>query len=470
MTEQATDFNQDLLLTSFTQADVDSARAQLLERYHLWQGLLISENGKSVITPDDLESFTIQAEDIFDQQLKSEYELEQLKILTVLIYLLMDAAKSVSGDEDPNIKEKLEQLNFPNSKHFIARKVIHGASQLTFAEIQQLIDYENIVLASVHDPDDFNNSELQDHILTGLQSSDGQYFNLEDAVYELRLQETAAPTEELVPEEIDDEIEPTLDFKEAPAVARGDVEAVVLNSQRPGLLFEHLNQSVTYNGVHVAAACYIGLHRERNEDGVIIAPEHNQVLVIDAMGGYGNGVDARDIFIEGVLENDHNIDTSLTWTQKQYDQRNLDQGGVCIICADIISEDENFVVTLSQAGDVHAVLFDEQGSLRYESVDEAIGHQVINAIIGEQATLMQRNNGWRNFGELTRIRLRVRPGWRMVIYSDGIANHFNANKIAKLTLDYSAKDAISNVSQHVDVAMRQEKAYRDNCSIAIIDF
>ncbi|HEX7027093.1 MAG TPA: hypothetical protein VF268_07610, partial [Gammaproteobacteria bacterium] len=70
MKTQNSILNENDLLQSFTQQDVEKAKANLLQRYQMWQGLLISNDQKSVITPDDLEHFRVQASDLLEQPLK----------------------------------------------------------------------------------------------------------------------------------------------------------------------------------------------------------------------------------------------------------------------------------------------------------------------------------------------------------------------------------------------------------------
>jgi serine/threonine protein phosphatase PrpC len=127
-------------------------------------------------------------------------------------------------------------------------------------------------------------------------------------------------------------------------------------------------------------------------------------------------------------------------------------------------------VHIAQAGDVHALVYDREGELKYETVDESIGHLVINAIISKKATEAQRANGWKNFGNLTKTSIRVKPGSRLAVYSDGVGNHFKAKEMGELVLNKTRKQAIAAISKVLDEKMHRQGAYKDNSSIAIIDF
>ena len=459
MSEHSVD--DDVLLTSFSQADFDQAHSKLLERYQPWQGLLISNDEQSVITPDDLPHLRSQARKLLEKPVKIDYEQEQLKILTVLVYLLISGEKTALPSGNRHILKQLEQNPLPNADHYIMRKIINGASSMEFVDIERLVNYQNRVLSSYAIDDDNNDKEHNPITLRGLGSADEVYFNLQCQPYKISI-------------ELLDQA-PTIQFDamatpdERPVVET-HLEPLVLRDTEAAYLADTLQSACLRCGVQVAAACYIGVGRERNEDGIVVHPQQDEVIVIDAMGGYGNGVTARDIMVSGILQNPGNLESATAWTRKEYDTVELKRGGVCLIGLVIQAFDDYFSIELAQAGDVHAVLYDQDGKLRHETTDEAIGHKVINAIISENATHTQRTVGWSNFGELTRATVHAKPGWRLAVYSDGVANHFNAEQLANMILNTSSQHAIETVSTRLHDAMSQEKSYRDNSSLAIIDF
>ena len=456
-------FSEDTLLKQFKKGDFDRARASLLERFHDWNGILVAVNEQSVITPDDIEHFRVQASDLLDQQVKSDYEWEQLKILTVLIYQLMNADKIALPADTPAIHQQLEKLAPPHAHQYIVRRILHGAGELEYVDIERFVRYQNLVLSSYITsvpPEDADKTS----VIESLVSKDGVHFDLIDTAYEVNVRQR---DDQAIPAEITPE--PT-QFQMEPGLAEVLLEPIVIADNAAQFLINTMQFTSMHNDIDVTAASYVGKDRKNNEDGIVLIPGSNQVVVIDAMGGYGNGVDARDIFVDMVLKNPGNIQQAVFDTQKGYDSTGLEQGGVCIINADIRWKDDYFRVLLSQAGDVHAVLLDDKGEIKHETVDEAIGHQVVNAVIGAAATENQRANGWSNFGRLTQATLRARPGWRFTAYSDGIANHFNAEKIVQLVFNKTAQQAIAAISQAVDTAMSKSGVYKDNCSIAIIDF
>lgn len=468
--EQNDLIDQDILLKKFKHGDFESAKASLLERYHIWNGLLIANDEQSVITPDDLNHFRLQASDLLEQEIKSAQESEQLKILTVLIYLLMEAQKTALPGDNPELQAQLDMLDLEHIEHYIMRRITHGADQLSYADIENFVRYENLVLSSYitsMSPEEENTNNT----VQSLKSQDGVYFDLIDTPYEIQLQRLDGPGTRQVPEPVIEPglVEEVIPIPQAEAQQKTGLEPLIMRDETAQFLVNTMQFTHLQCGPEITLGCYVGKNRERNEDGIVVNPDHNQVVVIDAMGGYGNGVTARDEFVNSAMQHPSDIEAVVKHAQNQYDEVGLDQGGVCIINTQIELVDNSYRLTLSQAGDVHAILFDDNGEIKHETVDEAIGHQVINAIIGAEATASQRKNGWENFGRLTRATLRAKPGWRMLVYSDGIANHFDAQAMTEMAVNCTAKQALAAVSKAVDEAMQVDGSYKDNVSLAIID-
>ncbi len=457
------ELNDEVLLKSFSQDDFEMARSSLLDRYQIWQGLLISTDEKTVITPDDAGHFRTQAANLLEQELKSELEWEQLKISAVLIYLLMEANKTALPVGDYALQEQLDQNKLPHANHYIVRKIIYATELLTLAEIKRLLQYQNLIIADYNDGNTANVSDSKSS-LSGLQSKDGIYFNLEDSLQSIGITIAEKPQAAQISTSTAATPEPTVPLSGA------ETETVILRDDQRKTLVETLANSRLQIPVEIVAASYIGMNREHNEDGIVIQPDQNQVMVIDAMGSYGNGVTARDIFIKSLLRHPDNIEIAAAYCQKLYDNNDIQQGGVCILGVTIRKESDYFTIDIYQAGDVHAVLFDQQGTLRQETSDEAIGHQVMNAIVSYRTTIAQQANGWTNFGKLTRMKLHAKTGWRMAIYSDGISNLFHSVKLGEMIINKTPEQSITTISDELHEAMSKPKGYRDNSSIAILDF
>lgn len=462
--------DQDVLLQRFTRADFEAAKAKLLELYHFWHGMLVSNDEQSVITPDDLENIKQQAADILSQETKSPYELEQLKILTVLIYLLMQAANEAAIKADPAMQEKLESAGLPNGRHYIVRKLAHNSVDLRVEDIKKFVHYENLVLSSYITS--FSDEKSQEPSRLGnLKTLEGKYFNLKDAGFEVSIELVDAPdVEQTLELPLIDVLEEEIKIEASSTPEPSDLTPLILTDEKASFLINNYQERQLRCGIMAAASSYIGLDRKRNEDAVAILPATDHVIVIDAMGGYGNGVIARDLFIEVLLQNQNSLEQTATNAQQYYDKTNLEQGGVCLTGFHIKPDGDHFNVYIAQAGDVHALIYNGEGELKYETVDESIGHLVINAIISKKATEAQRANGWKNFGNLTKTSLRVKAGSRLVVYSDGVGNHFKAKEMGELILNKTRKQAIAAVSKSLDEKMRKQGAYKDNSSIAIIDF
>ena len=447
---------QEFLLDRFTEEDFVSARSNLLERYTSFHGLLISADGSSILTPDDIKTFKEHAADFTEQTIFSDYENEQLKILTVLIYQMLNSGKGIGP-----ITGKDGKIRFWHDfGHFyILRKVYHHSNKLHSNEITKLIEYQN-TLFNLYQRS--KQDDIEDLDSTTLQSKDKQFFVISFKNNSFSLVDTA-PVQVPVPS-----AKP--EAKPDPAAKPKNYRHVIFCDQDKDSLLETAKSTQLACGVKVAAASYIGVKRKANEDGIVILPDNDQVTVIDGMGGYGNGARARELFCQAVAKNPGNIDYAVIEAQRSYDTQGLGQGGVCAMNMQITGNSEDFNIDLGQAGDVHLVAFDEKFELQYESIDEAIGHKVINAIMGAKVTNKQRRNGWDEFGLLTHNHITAKKGWRVANFSDGIANHFDAATLQKLITNCTPKTAIGRLSSRLNKLMAQEKSYKDNCSIAILDF
>lgn len=470
--------SSDVLLESFTQEDFETARQNLMARFHQWQDLLISNDGKNIITPDDLDAFRLQAKEISDQKIKSEQEIEQLKILTVLIYMLTISDSNATAAYAVNmlkLPEIAENPCYPFLHDFIVRKVIYQAGSLDLESIEKLLHYQNQIAVERLPTKDANDNEEPEILAKLLHSNTGEAFALKNQAYQLYIERIKEEKTLDSTTAVADNNEPTEPvnieaFRQKKAETDPTFEPYVLLNEQAKFLKDSIYKTRLSCGIEIYAATYIGVNREQNEDAIIISPLHDQLVVIDAMGGYGNGNVARDVFIQNTLNHPDDIERSIIETQKHYDEKKLQYGGVCLTHLRIVPNKNDFTLLISQAGDVHTVLFDQIDRLRYESKDEAIGHRVFNAIISKSATDMQRANGWNKFGKLSRTKVRAVKGYRLAIYSDGISNHFTAEAIKPFILGNTLEDAVLTISAHLDSVMREPEAYQDNCSLVLIDF
>lgn len=445
----------DFLLDRFNEDDFASARKNLLQRYTSFHGVLISEDGESILTPDDIATFREHAADFAEQRVFSDYENEQLKILTVLIYQLLHASKGVGA-----ITGKKSTFTFWQhfGQFYVFRKIFHHSHRLTLKDIKKLVVYQNVIFSLYQQS---KQALVEDMQSPPMQSQDKQYFviRIEKSAFSIQLTDAVKDSEQ--------HKQPKQKTKSTKAQNR----FIMLADQEKDNLLDTAKSTTLQCGVVVAAASYIGVKRKANEDGVVILPDDDQVTVIDGMGGYGNGAKARNLFCKAVIEHAGDIEQAIVAAQNNYDENDLGKGGVCVMNINITALDNNeYRLDLGQAGDVHLVAFDENFELQYESIDEAIGHKVINAIMGSRITQRQRNNGWSDFGVLTHNAINVKKGWRIANFSDGIANHFDAENLKKLITDCTTKTAIGRLSSRLNKLMANKNSYKDNCSITILDF
>ncbi len=445
---------QGLLLARFNEDDFKKARDNLLQRYTNFYGLLISKDQSSILSPDDVDTFKEYAAEFENRKAYSEHDDEQLKILTVLIYNMVTAQKGLAPITGKN---SLNSFWSQYGHFYILRKIYHNSENLKYSDITKLLNYQN----ELHEL--YQRSKQLTH-------NDAESTTLETIDKELFVIEYSAEKYTAKQVEISDEYISKQKKKEIQTQKQHSSRKLILSDQEKNTLLETAVSIKLSCGVRVSAASYIGVRRKANEDGIVILPDSDQVVVIDGMGSYGNGATARRIISDSIVKFPGSIDLATSYTQKQYDVQKIGPGGVCLMSLQIDFIDDEYEINIGQAGDVRVLIFDENYDLQYESVDEAIGHKVINAIMSESITLKHRKNGWTSFGVLTHSKVTVKKGWRAINFSDGIANHLNADELQPLVTNCTHKTAIGRLSSRLQKMMEPEKAYKDNCSITILDF
>jgi len=448
-----------VFLEQFSSADFERAKAQLLRRFALFEGILVSHDGKMVLTSADLPKIRDNALELLEKAGRSGFESEQLKVLTVMIYLLI-GVRDVTLSQRPPPAEAGGAGNYALESQAIRNALLHSAGHFPWGEIKRLATEYNALVArqradGLAEPVDAPTRTWQ------LKSKDGLSFVLRSdgprLVCILRDRPAAAASA------------PPRPLPARSPWATIPSTPVVVTGEGAKTLAETLRLTPSVHGHRIAVASYLGRGRPQNEDAAVILPAHDRVVVIDAMGGYKNGLPARDLFLRGLLETPADIEQAVTSARGAYEREGLKRGGVCLMDARMTTHDGARVVEMAQAGDVHLALYDGHGTVMYESVDEALGHRVMNAIVSQSFTDANRRNGWERFGRLTRHRVPFASGWRLAIYSDGVGNHYSATELGTLLLAAPLKEAIARLSAGIDARMAAEGAYCDNCSIAVVE-
>ncbi|MEJ2059734.1 MAG: hypothetical protein P8Y78_09200 [Acidihalobacter sp.] len=449
-----TEADGQLFLEEFSPEEFEEAQAGLLDRFDVYHGVLVNRDDGSVITPDDVPLFRRQAEEIRKLGGKDALDRERALIISVLVYLLMEAESELGGVQQSSRPSASTLEALPQLDDYIVRLLLYDSRHLEWETVRRLID-----LYATRDA--ATPPRGQGRYRKYLYSSDNVLFLLDvsrEGVHVNRQEAPPPAAEKPEPAKV----------KAAPAAPVSIGKPVVLLGEGAGMLADKIHQTRTGLGFSLTAASYIGVGRKQNEDGVVLVPEIDEALVIDAMGGYGNGVRARDLFIQTFVKQRGDLPVTVEQTQKLYDEVDLGAGGVCLFGVRIEQDGNDLVARLAQMGDVHLLIFDAKRRLRHESIDEAIGHQVMNAVVAIGRTEKQRESGWNQFGRLTRRDYSVERGWRILAYSDGIANHYNASAMSTLQ-HLDAAEQIRTLSADLDKRMREKGNYRDNCSIAIFD-
>ena len=194
-----------------------------------------------------------------------------------------------------------------------------------------------------------------------------------------------------------------------------------------------------------------------NEDAIFINTKANVFASIDGMGGMGKGDRAAQILAQEIqrgVRGRSSIQRIISGASNRMAKEGVGKGGACYIVGHI---GEN-ILNIYQAGDVKLIVVGRMGNVRFETEDEGMGSKVFNCVQGTNA------------GEITKSKVRLNIGDRIVVASDGLWDNYSPKQIAGYVHNKEIKQAISGINRSVKDLMKSRRGKPDNINIIIYDF
>ncbi len=226
-----------------------------------------------------------------------------------------------------------------------------------------------------------------------------------------------------------------------------------------------------------ASASHVGQVRDNNQDRALFTATLGAVA--DGMGGHVGGEKAAAMAIaefngvRGVLSEQRLIDVVQAANRRIYEaalQPSLRGMGTTIVVASFDPADD--VVTLVNVGDSRGYLL-RDGEFRQVTIDHSLVEDLIREgqITEEEARVHpQRNIVTRALGimpevEVDAFAVRVQPGDRLLLASDGLSNEVDPSRIASILAE--AATASEACNRLVDAALAG--GGRDNVTVVVLD-
>jgi protein phosphatase len=240
-------------------------------------------------------------------------------------------------------------------------------------------------------------------------------------------------------------------------------EPEILDGEGLDSLDEDIREYTLQSGDIVYGATDKGIgYKDLNEDRIGINPKANQIVVVDGMGGYGQGNLAAQLLAEAFEDYPDDPEKATKHASSLMMTESCD-GGACYASAKITEKEGQKHLDISQAGDVKVLLI-RNGKLISESKDQSrVQAYVDDELIDEDEALyhLKRNmveNAVMANSHKPKILdpIPVEKGDIVILMTDGISDNLTPDEIVKRIKGAKPKQIIQAISHLTD--KRMEKA------------
>lgn len=248
---------------------------------------------------------------------------------------------------------------------------------------------------------------------------------------------------------------------------RGQVD--VLDGRGAPDLASAMRMYLSPHGLRVTAATDRGVHRERNEDRVIVNTAEEVYAVIDGMGGHDDGDKAADAMAGALIEYPHDVTLAVSEAQERFRRTALSpQSGVCFHYARFHFDDAGSAyLEAEQSGDVRLLVLDAEGNVLFESMDNNLTD--MNARCGyfedpdealydrSRNIVLKSISSKENDTEPTVQGLMLPNGSTAILLSDGITDNVTTGELIALIRGLEGPDIVRALSDATQNRMLRYK-------------
>lgn len=252
------------------------------------------------------------------------------------------------------------------------------------------------------------------------------------------------------------------------------IDGHILDGADATSIEECVKTFTTPTGIRIVAATDSGIAypKPRNEDRIVVHPMAEMAMVIDGMGGQGDGAAAAQTIAEACMHTPFRLRRTLQRVPQIMTEKNLEEdSGACVVSAGFqLNTDGTRTMESYRIGDARIIVADTDGSIVFESRDQTVAQEKVEArrITPDQALYDCDRSFVTNFiGTNTRSTIRrlrtppIPPGYRIILVSDGLTDNLTTEEILTFTNGQTGEESIQTLWQVTNSCMANTSIIRD---------
>lgn len=240
----------------------------------------------------------------------------------------------------------------------------------------------------------------------------------------------------------------------------------------------------TKSGHQIVAGCDVGYQegtdaQKPNQDRVVVDPKRERYAVIDGLGGKPDGHVVAQLLAEEIATSEVSIPETINKARERLREAaiindNLEIAGATFVSAEVIREHGKIYIEENHLGDANLLILDENGTVVHRSEVDAWAERIVaaqypNRSVEENAREASRHPQRAILTKSFSIqeekpdppkRTEVKPGYRVLLMSDGISDTLLPEEIAKLIKGKTPLQAMQVISDVTTKRFTMRKTLR----------
>jgi len=254
----------------------------------------------------------------------------------------------------------------------------------------------------------------------------------------------------------------------------GNTDPEVIGETVQNELKRTLRFFTTPHGIEAVAGCDIGFQDEAgkktgNQDRVVVVPQKERFAVIDGVKGSQAGEEAAEALAKNLVNPDLTIPQAVAAAKQdiKYQVENgkiSEKAAAAYIAAEIIRENNKIFIEEHHMGDAAMIILDRDGNVVHQAEQDSIVSKLLElkAITEKEAArhsgrnLVSKSVSAKEHALNTPTKYEVKPGYRVILASDGITDNLMPNEIAEIIRGKTTGKAMGLLSEITTERMKNQ--------------